>query len=135
MDQFRTNKSVATEHVMRNYENNSSKVTNALYNTFSKVCSQDKRTDILAIVDEARSLALDFGIERCRLQIFAPQPKEYISRAASGAYDDINLDLTEGVVELVASPGLRKMGDGRGGRLDQVIDLCPAAVYLRAPSN
>ncbi|OCK81695.1 hypothetical protein K432DRAFT_403556 [Lepidopterella palustris CBS 459.81] len=139
LDQTNTNRHAASKQIMRSYQDNSSTVKNVLSAGVAKVTSEDKDADISSIVDEACSLALDFGIERCRLQLTAPQPNELVSMFNPGAYEDHNdrndPSLTEGIVELVISPGLRKMGDGRGGRLDQVIDLCPAAIYMRAPSN
>jgi hypothetical protein len=102
------------------------------------VSSQDVQAEIRTIVDRACSLALDFGMQRCRWQVFAPQPGQTISKASTNFKDanDTNPpDLAKGVVQLLISPGLRKTGDGRGGCLDSSSDLCPAVVYLKATSN
>jgi len=124
----------ADEEIKKSYKSNVSRVSGALQEALSRVSSHDKRAAISDIVDKACSLALDIGIQRCRLQLFSPRPNDTVSRRYPDTYEDVNEDndtgMTEGTVKLVVWPGLRKTGDGRGGCLERSIDLSPAGVYL-----
>jgi len=120
--------------IRESYENNILTVCRDLSEALSQVCSHDRQENIRNIVDRACSLALDFGMQRCRLQLFAPQQNDTVSRSYTNTYRDVNgdngPDLAQGAVQLVVWPGLRKTGDGLGGFLDQSTDLYPAGVYL-----
>ena|SRR2546423_612804 len=124
----------ANEMIRKSYERNTAKILQSLSEVVLRVSSQDRQADLRKILDQARYLALDCGEQRCRLEFFAPSVKQKISMQNTKTYKDMNGDnnpsLAEGIVQLVVSPGLRRTGDGRGGSLDEVSDLCPAAVYL-----
>lgn len=99
--------------------------------------SQNRPDEIRNIVDHAHKLAIDIGIQRSRLQLFAPELGTAVKRNTR-TYDDINNsnvnDLRGGVVQLVSSPGLRRHGDSRGTNFnEEPVDLWPAAVYLTRP--
>jgi hypothetical protein len=109
-------------------------VRDAIAGVLAKVSSEDKTNEIRKIVDKSCSLALDFGIQRCRIQLFAPCENKMISL---GFTSDTVIDLNEsnksasgGVVLLVVKPGLRKSGDGRVGSLDTIKTLWASEVYL-----
>jgi hypothetical protein len=118
----------------RSYEDNVAMVSVGLAESLSRVCSQEKTKEIRDIVDKACCLAMDMGMQRSRLQLFAPRLSDKVSRHCTKTYTEVNCDnepeTTSGTVRLVVRPGLRKMGDGRGDRLDQTTDLCPAGLYL-----
>jgi len=128
----------ADEMIRKNYERNLAKIVQSLSTLFSHVSSQDRQAEIRNIVDMACSLVLGCGEQRCRLELFAPGLQHKVSRQNIKTYKDMNGDndpsLAEGIVQLVVSPGLRRIGDGRGSSLDQIFDLCPAAVYLTETS-
>jgi hypothetical protein len=129
-----TNMHSVDEDIKKSYEDNVSKVSRALRHAVSQVCPQGGQADIRDIVNKACSLALDFGMQRCRLRLIAPRLNETVSRSYSNAYKDVNdvnnLDPAKSAVKLVVWPGLRKTGDAHGGRLEESVDLYPAGVYL-----
>lgn len=118
----------------KGYEDNVAMVSEDLAKSLSRVCSEDKTMEIRDIVDKACFLALDMGMQRSRLQLFAPRLGDKVSRHYPKTYTEVNPNnepkATSGTVRLVVRPGLRKTGDGRGGCLDQTTDLCPAGLYL-----
>jgi hypothetical protein len=120
--------------IRENYETNVAKVFQSLSALFRRVSSQDRQFELRNIVDKACSVALDWGEQRCRLELIAPGLEHKVSRQNIKTYEDMNGDndpsLAEGVVRLVVSPGLRRTVRGRGSSLGEVLDLCPAAVYL-----
>jgi hypothetical protein len=122
----------ANEAIRKSYETNSRRVMEDMAKELRKV-SQDKPDAIYNIVDQARQLALEFGVQRCRLQLFAPQLNETVSRNPK-IYDDVNNNndfaLAKGVVKLNVAPGLRRTGDGRGYTFHEAVVIWPAAVYL-----
>jgi hypothetical protein len=126
----------AYEETWRSYKINVSRVSEALDEALRQVTSQVSQADIHDIVDKACSLALDFGVQRCRLQVVAPQPNDTISRTSTGNFSDVNSEndrgLESGVVQLMISPGLCRRGDGRGGRLEsEIASICPTVLYLK----
>jgi hypothetical protein len=129
-----TTKRPADDMIRENYERNVAKVFQSLSAVFRQVSSQDRQSEIRNIVNKACSMALDWGEQRCRVELFAPDLKHKVSRRNIKTYEDMNGDndpsLEEGIVQLVVSPGFRRTGCGRGNSPDQVLDLCPAAVYL-----
>jgi hypothetical protein len=129
-----TIKRPADDMIRENYETNVAKVFQSLSALFGRVSSQDRQFELRNIVDKASSVALDWGEQRCRLELFAPSLECKVSRQNIKTYEDMNGDndpsLTEGIVRLVISPGFRRTGRGRGSSLDEVLDLCPATVYL-----
>ena len=129
-----TIKRPADDMIRENYETNVANVFQSLSALFRRVSSQDRQFEIRNIVDKACSAALDWGEQRCRLELFAPGLKHRVSRQSIKTYEDMNGDngasLAEGIVQLVVSPGLRRTGRVRGDAFDEVLDLCPAAVYL-----
>jgi hypothetical protein len=116
------------------YETHKAKTRAAISEDFSRVFPEDKETEIWKIVDKSFSLALEFGIQRCRLQFFAPVPGEFISTQDAGTYVDLNKGNEEGLnqreVQLAIRPGVRRIGDGRGGSFATVANVIPAGVYL-----
>lgn len=118
----------------KSYEDNVAMVSVGVAESLSRVCSQEKAMEICDIVDKACCLAMDMGMQRSRLQLFAPQLSDKVSRHCTKTYIEVNCDnepeTTSGTVRLVVRPGLRKMGDGQGDCLDQTTDLCPAGLYL-----
>jgi hypothetical protein len=113
------------------------KVARSLSEALSQISFQDRQADIRTIVDKACSLALDFGMQQCRIHVFAARPNDTVSNLATESYKaangEDNSDRTTGIIQFVVSPGLRKTGDGRGGSMDleQSTVLCPAALYLK----
>jgi hypothetical protein len=112
-------------------------VRGAIAIALAKVSSEDKTNEIWKIVDKSCSLALDFGIQRFRIQLSAPRENKTISLgSAPGTIVDLNKSnnsASGGVVLLVVKPGLRKLGDGRGGSWGTVTTLLPSEVYLEKP--
>jgi hypothetical protein len=130
----------AYEEVRRSYGINVSRVSETLAEALRQVTSQVSQADIHDIVDKACSLTLDFGVQRCRLQVVAPQPNDMISITTTGDFSDVNGEndpgLESGVVQLMVSPGLRRRGDGRGGRLESdIASICPTVLYLNTVSR
>ena len=130
----------AYEEIKTSYVANVSKVFEAMAKELRQVPSQVSQADIHDIVDKACSLALDFGVQRCRLQVVAPQPNDMISTTTIGNFSDVNgennLGLGSGVVQLMISPGLMRRGDGRGGRLEsEIASICPTVLYLKTVSR
>jgi hypothetical protein len=131
-------RSPAEEKIRESYDRNVARVFQSLSAMLSRVSYQDQQTEIRNIIDKACLLALDCGEQRCRLELFAPSLQDKVSRQNINTYKDMNGDndpsLQEGIVQLVVSPGLRRTGDVRGESLDEVLVLCPAAVYLTETS-
>ena len=113
------------------YEANLWDLKKALSEVISKVSRETKSEEIGEIIEQARGLAFDFGLQRCRLQIFAPQVREEVL-VQPGTYRDFNNDheVASGVVELVVGPGLARTGDGRGHSFRETINIFPAGVYI-----
>jgi hypothetical protein len=80
----------AYEEIKTSYVANVSKVFEAMAKELRQVPSQVSQADIHDIVDKACSLALDFGVQRCRLQVVAPQPNDMISTTTIGNFSDVN---------------------------------------------
>lgn len=120
------------------YETHMAKTRAAISEAFSRVFSDYKETEIWKIVDKAFLLAFDFGIQRCRLQFFAPSPGELISTRDPKTHVDLNKGneegLSQGEVQLAIRPGVRRIGDGRGGSFATVTNISSAGVYLRKTS-
>jgi hypothetical protein len=109
-------------------------VSEALKVEFSRISPEDMGTTPGDIAEIACSLALDCGRERCRVQLFAPRKGERVQRTQRKSIQDRNegfkADTEEGMVELVISPGLMKLGDGHGRSFDtNIVHLSPSDVY------
>jgi len=127
-------------HQLRaSYEANLKEVRDAIASVLAKASSEDRTNEIRKIVEKSCSLALDFGIQRCRIQLFVPSDNEMISWGSPlDAFIDLNKSnkgTTGGMVLLVVKPGLRKWGDAQGGSLDTITTLCPSEVYLERADN
>jgi hypothetical protein len=132
--------SSADDVIVDSYERNRTDVSEALRAAFSKVSTEEMGSVPEQIAEIACSLALDCGKERCRVQLFAPQEGELVSRKDSRFIQDrnegSNPSVTQGVVKLVVSPGLMKLGDGYGRGLDrELVRLYPAHVYCSVSSG
>src|SRR5947209_2832821 len=118
-----TTKRPADDMIRENYERNVAKIFESLSAMFRHVSSQDKQSEIRHILDKACSVALDWGEQRCRLELFAPALKQKVSRRNTKTYEDLNGDndpsLEEGFVQLVVSPGLRRTARGSEKALDE----------------
>jgi hypothetical protein len=131
----------AASEIQKSRERNVLKVAGSLSEALSRISFQDRQTEIRTIVDQACSLALDFGMQQCRIHVFAARPNDTVSNMATESYKaangEDNSDRTTRVIQFVVSPGLRKTGDGSGGSLDleQSTVLCPAALYLKTSHN
>ena len=112
---------------------NSKNVFQTLCMALSLVSSQNQDSELWRIVSNAVDLAIDMAEQRCRLQLFYPSINDAIL-INSETYESVNLSSNTGstkkIVQLVVSPGLRKIGDGEGKSLDKSLDLCPASLYL-----
>lgn len=112
------------------------RVKETLSDVLRRVSYDDKQDEVGRVVEKASELALIFGRARCRLELF-DAPVNHIIRTAQSARPDEQFSdckeprLSEGVVLLFVSPGLRRIGDGRGANLDQRTILCPADVFLQ----
>ena len=86
------------------------------------------------IIKKACELALDFGKQRCRLQLDIPDQyapwDEQQSVAMMERY--AGDDLPSGFVDYVVVPGVRRYGDGHGDNLDKSAVLVPAKVAIEA---
>ncbi|KAF2095054.1 hypothetical protein NA57DRAFT_79543 [Rhizodiscina lignyota] len=130
----RTQPSAITEFI-RSSEENFETVLRKLITAFGKVSSDNKQDDMQVIAEKARSLALLFGTQRARLELYLPQPNQRFGNgdpAIENCNDSMPHSSSGGVVLFGVSPGLRKQGDARGGSLDRIDDLQPAMVYLGA---
>ncbi|KAL5391242.1 hypothetical protein PMIN06_009770 [Paraphaeosphaeria minitans] len=85
-----------------------------------------------AIVDKAFSLALHIFLQRCRIQVVYPEIGDTYDKEQPHL-DSIaeSIEVDNGRVALIASPGLAKWGDGEGKHLDQRLDLVPAMVLVK----
>jgi len=123
------------KHIWQGHENHLVQVADSLAGAIARVSSKSMMSQIESIVDKASSLALEFSVQRCRLQLFTPKSGDIISTAATEMYDILSQSDTEngygGTVALAVMPGLRKTGDAKGAYLDKVSILRPAAVYLK----
>jgi hypothetical protein len=123
------------KHIWPSHENHLVRVADSLAGAIARVSSKSTMSHIESIVDKASSLALEFSVQRCRLQLFTPKSGDIISTAATEMYDILSQSDTEngygGTVALAVMPGLRKTGDAKGAYLDKVSILRPAAVYLK----
>jgi len=120
--------------IVESYKRNCSAVSEALRAVFSQVSREEIGKVPEEIVELACSLALEFGAARCRYQLFAPQEGTIFSRESRGFIRDRNEGsdpgMTEYVVKLFVSPGLMRIGDGRGQSFDrELLRLRPAEVY------
>jgi regulator of replication initiation timing len=121
----------ANEELRQSCEARLDNITEELSEAFRKVTRN--KFNFENVVEQAHKLALEFGIQRSRLQLFAPQLNEEVPRKTK-TYTDVNNGnahtVDKGVVQLVVAPGLRRTGDGRGYTFHEAIDIWPAAVYL-----
>jgi hypothetical protein len=111
------------------------RVADSLTGAIARVSSKSITSQVEPIVDKASSLALEFSVQRCRLELFTTGPGDIISTSATEMYDILSQSDAEngymGTVALAVMPGLRKTGDAKGVSLDKVSILRPAAVYLK----
>ncbi|KAF2461822.1 hypothetical protein BDY21DRAFT_1558 [Lineolata rhizophorae] len=118
--------------IMRDYDDNFSAACRRITEEL-QVSAEDADRQIRATVKNARSLALDFGVQRFRWEIFLPKQGDFIS-ADDCAFRDINGANSnrkdKGMVQIAVRPGLRRRGDGQGGLTSTVTDVEPALVYL-----
>lgn len=84
------------------------------------------------IVESACELAILYGRQRCRVQIFfhpiTHKWKKERNDVEVMAGDD---DALEANVDFVITPGLRKYGNGHGARLDESAILCKSWIAIR----
>jgi hypothetical protein len=125
---------VVADLISQSYERNHRSVCDALKNAFAKISNEDMKTYPEDITEGAFSLALDCGLQRCRIQLFTPQEGDPVRRDERTYIQDRNegfkSDSIEGKVEFVVSPGLLKVGDGHGRAFDTTpVHLRPAHVY------
>jgi hypothetical protein len=128
--------------IMKSYEANVKSVTDALTNALQTVGSKvtgDDRTEIQDIVAAAAALALECSSQKSRIQTFEMDTDNYVrsySKVEVENYnkrmqEDEDAETLEGYVELYISPGLKRIGDGRGGSLNEPPKiLSKAQVFL-----
>ncbi|OCL15189.1 hypothetical protein AOQ84DRAFT_225441 [Glonium stellatum] len=107
-------------------------IERALMDALLPVAPSIKVTKIEKITRKACELAVQLGLQRCRLQIVAPElEQEYIAKKTTNVMGISGCEnIKTGHVAFIVNPGLRKWGDGHGGHLDQSFDLVPALVYI-----
>ncbi|KAI9764967.1 MAG: hypothetical protein M1840_007889 [Geoglossum simile] len=133
LEALRRSLSSPTSQAKASHATHLSILTKTLVTTLSSISLQDHTPDIQNIVNGASSLALDFGIQRYRLEIFGAGENEEVEMGEM--FEDLN-DLTwvkgaRGRVLFVISPGLKRLGGTRGGSWEQGKVIIPAGVYLR----
>ena len=120
------------EVVDSSHQNAKIHIEQALTSALDPVAPGIKPAKIQKIVRKACELAVQLGLQRCRLQIIAPKlDQEYIAKKTT---DMIGIsgceNIKKGCVAFIANPGLRKWGDGHGSHLDQSLNLVPALVFI-----
>lgn len=107
-------------------------IEQALIDALIPVAPGIKPAKIQKIVRKACELAVQLGLQRCRLQIIAPKlDQEYIARKTTDMMGISGCEnIKTGRVAFIVNPGLRKWGDGHGGHLDQSLNLVPALVFI-----
>jgi hypothetical protein len=135
---------VQNSAIIESYNKNLAALRTKLEQTLSSVGSRvtsDDRAEIADIVEYAANLALDCISQKARLFTFAIKENDGIRTYSRNEIEDRNLknqndddtENIEGVVELYLSPGLRRLGDGRGGSLHGApIVLSKAQVFMTA---
>jgi len=125
--------------VQRNYNSKQDEVSRHLQEVVSQVSSVNGDTTARSqrIAGLACSLAVDMGKERSRMQMFTFEAgAELNSLGEKDVFDrngrnEVNLASVHGVVELPVSPGLSRLGDAHGERLNDLVqNLSPAHIFL-----
>jgi hypothetical protein len=99
----------------------------ALSNNFLR---SELEEDIQTMVQTTFVLALQFGVQPAQLEVFSPQPGELV-KIGEEFHDCEDGDLKKGAqyfVDLVASPGLLKVGDGRSAKIARR-SVVPCEIY------
>lgn len=120
------------EVVDSSHQNAKIHIEQALIDALAPVAPGIKTAKIQKIVRKACELAVQLGLQRCRLQIIAPKlDQEYIANKTADMMGISGCEnIKTGRVAFIANPGLRKWGDGHGGHLDQSLNLVPALVFI-----
>ncbi|KAH8676466.1 hypothetical protein BGZ60DRAFT_428983 [Tricladium varicosporioides] len=123
------------KYIKQSHETHLVTVADNLAGAIKRVSPNPVISQVEHIVDRANSLALKFSIQRCRLQLFIMNSGDSISTSVAEMYDVLNpMDIENavgGMVALAVMPGLKKTGDAKGGSLNKVSVIRPAAVYLK----
>lgn len=108
---------------------------NVLYllsEAFEGFWSEGTKSKLDSIVENACELAVLYGKQKCRVQIFfhpySAKWKKGQSDVEVMAGDD---DAPEANVDFVITPGLRKYGNGHGARLSESAVLCKSWIAIR----
>jgi hypothetical protein len=116
-------------------KSHSADVVEKICDAFSRISVGFSKKEVQNLVDQSCSVALEFGVQRCRLELFSPQAEEVV-QMSKDQYEDLNYGNNEGIsrgtVLLPIRSGLKRTGDGQGRTFDQISNLRPAGIYLRA---
>ena len=116
------------------HKTNIKTVTDQLLQMLNKIIKGGVENEVSQIVKVASELALKMSAQRSRVEFFRIKTGRSISKAPSGSIDDLNgyngARNTVGIVRLSKSPGIRRLGDERGGSLAEIRFIYPAKVFL-----
>jgi hypothetical protein len=109
-------------------------VVEKILDGFSRISAGFSAREVQSLVDQSCSVALEFGVQRCRLELFSPKAEEIV-QMSKDQYEDLNYanneGMSRGMVLLPIRSGLKRTGDGQGRSFDQISNISPAGIYLR----
>lgn len=122
------------QKLIDSYKSQSAAVMEKISSGFSRISLGCSAKEVQSLVDQSCSVALEFGVQRCRLELFSPKAEEIV-KMSKDQYEDLNYANNEGIargmVLLPVRSGLKRTGDGQGRTYDQISNLRPAGIYLR----
>jgi len=122
------------EKLIDSYKSHSAAVVEKISDGFSRISVGCSAREVQSLVDQSCSVALEFGVQRCRLELFSPKAEEIV-QISKDQYEDLNYGNNEGIsrgmVLLPIRSGLKRTGDGQGRTYDQTSNLRPAGIYVQ----
>jgi hypothetical protein len=116
------------------YKSHNENVAKKVSEAFSRISVDHSSKEVQSLVDQSFSVALAFGIQHCRLELFSPELEETV-QMSKDQFEDLNYtnneSISHGIVLLPIRSGLRRKGDGQGRYYDQSSNIRPAGVYLQ----
>lgn len=122
--------------MLSSYENNLESIAAKLEQVIKKVSSKGvSKNAIRSIVDASANLALQLGVQRCRIRLFTAEKGWAVRDLGGKRLMDRNgrngAENVDGIVELCVAPGVSRLGDGRGDDLSMdITTIEPTEVFL-----
>lgn len=121
--------------LVSSYELHKRNVVNKICDAFTKISANPKTVEIDRLIEEICAMAIKFGHQRSRIQIFTPDLNDIVSTLKRDQFEDLNSSnrrsIAKGKVLLVVHPGLLRQGDSQGITFREIKRIRAAGVYLK----